>query len=299
MTTSAMVLDSPFADFCQLAEELVAKGRERGVVVPTMVTRMALAMLGTSVKQKAGFDIGDLSAIKEVPACRLPALFICARRDDFIGTHHSQSLHDAYGGPKEIVVADGDHNTLRSAKSLVAIGSFLAKALTDEARRADDAAVATFGVLPWSSRRGGADEDQGVGYGPDKVDALGRTIDGALGSTNGEGRREQQWCLDQAHYYCNRGDARRAGTDRTRNSLEIPPRCSGARLRAEIFDVWGHLGSTRRFSTLGSRLHAEIFDVWVPAQATRWRNRAKSTPRSGPTEPPSRTTARTRTRTTI
>ncbi|KAH8067694.1 palmitoyl-(protein) hydrolase [Aureococcus anophagefferens] len=147
MTVNAMVLDSPFADFCQLAEELVAKGRERGVVVPTMVTRMALTMLSNSVKSIAGFDIRDLSAITEVPKCTLPALFICAKKDDFIGTHHSQSLHDAYGGPKQIIVADGDHNTLRSSKSLLAIGGFLQREL-----------------------------------------------------------REQQWCLDQAHYYCNRGN---------------------------------------------------------------------------------------------
>ena len=84
-TTNAMVLDSPFADFCQLAEELVAKGRERGVVVPTVVTRLALSMLGTSVQSQAGFDIRDLSAIREVPRCRLPALFVCAKMDDFIG----------------------------------------------------------------------------------------------------------------------------------------------------------------------------------------------------------------------
>ena len=58
-TTNAMVLDSPIADFCQLAEELVAKGRKR-VVVPTVVTRLALSMLGTSVQSQAGFDIRDL-----------------------------------------------------------------------------------------------------------------------------------------------------------------------------------------------------------------------------------------------
>ena len=177
------------------------------MVVPTVVTRLALSMLGTSVQSQAGFDIRDLSAIREVPRCRLPALFVCAKMDDFIGalaasrtvcfircdsfpsdevvggfffdfervsiqshtgTHHTQALHDAYGGPKEIIVAEGDHNTLRSAKSLLAIGSFLKKELAPDSTRDAGEAVDAFGSLPW--RRGRQIRD--VGYGPDAVDAF-------------------------------------------------------------------------------------------------------------------------------
>ncbi|KAH8064655.1 palmitoyl-(protein) hydrolase [Aureococcus anophagefferens] len=216
MTVNAMVLDSPFADFCQLADELVAKGRERGVVVPTMVTRMALTMLSNSVKSIAGFDIRDLSAITEVPKCTLPALFICAKKDDFIGTHHSQSLHDAYGGPKQIIVADGDHNTLRSSKSLLAIGGFLQRELRVPEAWMDDKAVAMFGSLPWrAGHRGDFLDDQATGFGRDAVGKLQGKIDrsmavygsgGPAGGPGGGGKQEQQWCLDQAHYYCNRGN---------------------------------------------------------------------------------------------
>ena len=216
MTVNAMVLDSPFADFCQLAEELVAKGRERGVVVPTMVTRMALTMLSNSVKSIAGFDIRDLSAITEVPKCTLPALFICAKKDDFIGTHHSQSLHDAYGGPKQIIVADGDHNTLRSSKSLLAIGGFLQRELRVPEAWMDDKAVAMFGSLPWrAGHRGDFLDEQATGFGRDAVGKLQGKIDrsmamygsgGPAGGPGGGGKQEQQWCLDQAHYYCNRGN---------------------------------------------------------------------------------------------
>ena len=96
------------------------------------------------MQSQAGFDIRDLSAIREVPRCRLPALFVCAKMDDFIGTHHTQALHDAYGGPKEIIVAEGDHNTLRSAKSLLAIGSFLKKELAPDSARDAGEAVDAF-----------------------------------------------------------------------------------------------------------------------------------------------------------
>ena len=93
------------------------------------------------------------------------------------GTHHTQALHDAYGGPKEIIVAEGDHNTLRSAKSLLAIGSFLKKELAPDSTRDAGEAVDAFGSLPW--RRGRQIRD--VGYGPDAVDALRSKIDGTLG----------------------------------------------------------------------------------------------------------------------
>ena len=72
--------------------------------------------------------------------------------DDFIGTHHTQALHDAYGGPKEIIVAEGDHNTLRSAKSLLAIGSFLKKELAPDSTRDAGEAVDALEVC----RGGGA-----------------------------------------------------------------------------------------------------------------------------------------------
>ena len=260
MSVNAMVLDSPFADFCQLAEELVAKGRERGVVVPSMVTRMALSMLANSVKSVAGFDINDLSAIKCVKKCTLPALFICAKRDDFIGTHHTQSLHDEYGGPKFIIVADGDHNTLRSSQSMLSVGTFLQRELNVPTAWMMLDAVPSFATVPW---RGALNprvatsgsfssltyrdddflDDQGVGFGTDKVAAVHNKIGNAMGhlgykngrplsiepgaflaedrsSTPPETQREpqqstsseptfeeQQWCLDQAHYYCNRGNA--------------------------------------------------------------------------------------------
>ena len=127
----------------------------------------------------------------------VPFLILSAFRSH-TGTHHTQALHDAYGGPKEIIVAEGDHNTLRSAKSLLAIGSFLKKELAPDSTRDAGEAVDAFGSLPW--RRGRQIRD--VGYGPDAVDALRSKIDGTLGGQ----KESRQWCLDQAHYYCNRGN---------------------------------------------------------------------------------------------
>mmetsp|Transcript_17092 Transcript_17092/g.25759 ORF Transcript_17092/g.25759 Transcript_17092/m.25759 type:complete len:230 (+) Transcript_17092:3-692(+) len=155
ISVNAMVLDSPFADFCQLAEELVAKGRDRGVTIPSMVTRMALTMLANSVQSIAGFDIADLNTLHQVPKCILPAIFICAKRDDFIGMHHTQSLYDAYGTPhdkKSIIIADGDHNTLRSSQSLLAIGTFLQRELDIPKEWILPDALSFFTSVPWQKK---------------------------------------------------------------------------------------------------------------------------------------------------
>ena len=104
------------------------------------------------------------------------------------GTHHTQALHDAYGGPKEIIVAEGDHNTLRSAKSLLAIGSFLKKELAPDSTRDAGEAVDAFKVC----RGGRGRQIRDVGYGPDAVDALRSKIDGTLGGQK-ESRGSGVW----------------------------------------------------------------------------------------------------------
>ncbi len=35
------------------------------------------------------------------------------REDTFIGVHHSQKLHDKYGGEKQLITFPGDHNSMR------------------------------------------------------------------------------------------------------------------------------------------------------------------------------------------
>lgn len=125
----ALVLDSPFSSFCSLADELVIKGAQ-DVAVPGFLTNIVLGMLGNSIKSTANFDLKDLVPIDNVHKCtRPPALFVCARFDDFVSPRHVQRLHEKYGGPKEIIFENGDHNTLRSAETLLAAVNFLRRCL--------------------------------------------------------------------------------------------------------------------------------------------------------------------------
>lgn len=75
-----MVLDSPFADMKQLAQEL-AKTYTK---VPNFLVSAALKLVRSSIKSKANFDIYDLTPIKHVKECFIPALFATANSDDFI-----------------------------------------------------------------------------------------------------------------------------------------------------------------------------------------------------------------------
>ena len=82
-----------------------------------------------SVEKLAGFNIRELNPIEFVDKCQLPTLFMCARHDDFVGMHHTKMIYEKYAGPKEIIMVDGDHNSLRNEQALTAAGVFLQRQL--------------------------------------------------------------------------------------------------------------------------------------------------------------------------
>lgn len=82
------------------------------------------------MKKKAGFDIHDIAPLDTAPHAFCPALFGHARDDTFVGCHHTEALHAAYGGDKELhVFADCDHNSPRPRTWYFAACSFLLRAL--------------------------------------------------------------------------------------------------------------------------------------------------------------------------
>ena len=70
-------------------------------------------MIRGSVKKQAGFNIKDISPIKNVDKCFIPALFVAGESDDFILPHHSEAIHAKYAGDKNMVRVEGDHNSAR------------------------------------------------------------------------------------------------------------------------------------------------------------------------------------------
>jgi fermentation-respiration switch protein FrsA (DUF1100 family) len=110
---ACMILDSPFADLSQLAEEMVEKGREQGIVVPTFVVSVALRLISGSVKKQANVNIKHISPIQHADKCFIPALFVAGEHDDFIKKHHAEAIYAKYAGDKNLIIVEGDHNSPR------------------------------------------------------------------------------------------------------------------------------------------------------------------------------------------
>lgn len=60
---------------------------------------------------------------------KTPAIFLHAVDDDFVEMVHTEENYEAYGGEKEAVYCEGDHNTPREGECLEAITKFLLKNL--------------------------------------------------------------------------------------------------------------------------------------------------------------------------
>jgi acetyl esterase/lipase len=85
---AGMVLDSAFADLTMLAEEMVEKGRQHGLFAPSIIVKIAIRFIRSSVMKLADFDIRTLSPIEHADKCFIPALFIAAEGDEFVPPHH-------------------------------------------------------------------------------------------------------------------------------------------------------------------------------------------------------------------
>ncbi|GMI18787.1 hypothetical protein TrLO_g13321 [Triparma laevis f. longispina] len=110
---ACMVCDSAFSDLTTLAEEMVEKGREQGLWAPNLLVSVAIRMINGSVKKMAKFNIKDISPISHAAQCFIPCLFVAGEDDNFILPSHSEAIHKAYAGDKNIIIVDGDHNSPR------------------------------------------------------------------------------------------------------------------------------------------------------------------------------------------
>jgi pimeloyl-ACP methyl ester carboxylesterase len=122
---ACMIIDSSFADLVQLAEEMVEKAREQGIVLPNVVVSAALRMIQWSVEKHANFNIKQVSPISHAGNCVIPALFVTGEHDDFIKKHHSEAICENYAGHKNLMVVAGDHNDPRPKTMFDAASSFL------------------------------------------------------------------------------------------------------------------------------------------------------------------------------
>mmetsp|Transcript_104656 Transcript_104656/g.302862 ORF Transcript_104656/g.302862 Transcript_104656/m.302862 type:complete len:456 (+) Transcript_104656:138-1505(+) len=109
---AGMVLDSGFADLMQLINELGQNFREQ-IPLPGFAISVAVGMIRRSVRRRANFDPREVNPLANCDKSFIPALFAHGEKDNFIKPSHSEQLHNAYMGDKNLVIFDGDHNSPR------------------------------------------------------------------------------------------------------------------------------------------------------------------------------------------
>lgn len=126
---AGLVLDSAFSSLRQLAEDLCKQHKK----LPSLVISGALAMIKSTVESKAKFNINDLNPLKNhVSKAFVPALFVSGKQDAFIDCEHSKALHKAYAGDKNLILVDGDHNSMRPQFMMDSVGIFFYNTLQVE-----------------------------------------------------------------------------------------------------------------------------------------------------------------------
>jgi len=104
-----IVLDSPFSNFKTFIQEFV----KNKISIPAFLTNSILSIINRTVQKKAGFDLTELVPFEYINKSKIPALFGVGKEDNFIPSQHTIDLHQAYRGPKELCIFEGNHNSTR------------------------------------------------------------------------------------------------------------------------------------------------------------------------------------------
>ena len=173
----------------QVVDSKTAATSGHAALAVSAATEAALAVVGASVRHRAGFDLAKVAPVDHVGAlrhCGTPLLLIHGARDDFIHPDHSRDLLAAHGGDAELVLVDRDHQAPRPASCIARACLFCYDRLFDQvdarrqayARRLDQLAAIepTCGALQGGTlvtlRGAGFDGAGGMGY-----DASGAAVD--------------------------------------------------------------------------------------------------------------------------
>jgi len=125
---AACILDSPFTDLRMAILEYIQTSSVR---LPSFAIDGVIQLARSEVKSRAGFDIFDVAAIKYAEKATCPALFAVASDDNFVLPHHTQELHNKWGGERQLRFFDGGHNGRRPKWFLDEAATYLCKKLEE------------------------------------------------------------------------------------------------------------------------------------------------------------------------
>ena len=118
---SCIVSDSAFSSLSKLIDEFVNKV----ITLPQFFIDMLKTQVGDIIEKKANFRIEKIEPIQNLEKIKsIPILFCHGLDDTFINNHHCKDLYKAYGGQKEIVIFEGEHNEKRPLRIMQVISLF-------------------------------------------------------------------------------------------------------------------------------------------------------------------------------
>ena len=79
--------------------------------------------------QKTGMNWDNLKTVTYAPKCKAPAVFIHAIEDTLVTMNHTEENYTVYGGEKDVIYCDGDHNSERPEDVQQAVLNFFKKYL--------------------------------------------------------------------------------------------------------------------------------------------------------------------------
>jgi len=90
------------------------------------VLSLALYSIRKLIHKRANFDIKDLDIIRYAKTLDFPVIFLHGEYDDFVKSHHSIKLFDAYKGTdKKLIKVKGNHNSFRVGDFYDPISEFI------------------------------------------------------------------------------------------------------------------------------------------------------------------------------
>lgn len=132
------VLDSPFSDLRVVIEEYV---NHRYVRLPDWMMKSGLELLRSEVQTRANFNPLELAPIRAAPRATCPALFGVAADDGFVLPHHTEEIHNAWAGARELRHFEGGHGGKRPRWFMEEGADFLLEQLSKWSNRQHHPAV--------------------------------------------------------------------------------------------------------------------------------------------------------------
>jgi pimeloyl-ACP methyl ester carboxylesterase len=120
----AIVLDSPFADFPKLCQEILSNK----FFIPNVVSSFLISMARNQILEKVdNFDISEFLPFENAKNVQVPTILIHGQQDSLVGIDHSRKIFENLNKNtyKKLLEVEGEHNDCRSASDVNTIRDFI------------------------------------------------------------------------------------------------------------------------------------------------------------------------------